>query len=150
MEFDIDASELCYLLSIPSTGVRVLKSKTWPQVEGFDPVVAVRHLIGSTAYAVGQLQANNLTLEACLLHQIIGRCILPRGGHWNEVSYLDAFILDSIIVKRPVDLGHPMIQHMISSHSVAGRVLPFVCLFTHLFIFHGLNLIDQTNRQEPR
>ena len=43
-----------------------------------------------------------------------------------------------------------MIRHMISSHSVAGRVLPYGRLFTRLFTFHGLDLTDQTDRQEPR
>ena len=150
VEFDIGASELCHLLSIPNTGARVFESKTWPQVDGFDPGVVVCRLTGSIAHRVGLLQANNLTHEVRLLHQIIGCCILPRGGHWNEVSYLDSFLLDSILVRRPVDLGHLMIRHMISSHSVAGRVLPYGRLFTRLFRFHGLDLTNQTNQQAPR
>ena len=43
-----------------------------------------------------------------------------------------------------------MIRHMISSHSMAGSVLPYGRLFTYLFSFHGLDLIDQIDRQEPR
>ena len=123
VEFDIGASELCLLLSIPSTGVLVFESKTWPQVDGFDPVAPIRRLTGSIAYGVGRLQADNLTYEVRLLHKIVGRCILTRGGHWNEVSYLDAFIMDSILVNRPVDLDHLMIQHMILSPSMAGSTL---------------------------
>ena len=146
LEFDISASKLCHLLFVPSTGIRVFKSKTWPQIDGFDPVIVVRRFTGSTTYRVSRLQANYLTNEARLLHQIVRRCILPRSGHWNKVFYVDAFILDSILVGRPIDLGHPMIQHMISSHNVSGWVLPYKRLFTRLFTFHGFNLSDQTNR----
>ena len=138
VEFDIGESELSHLLFIPRTGARVFESKTWPQVDGFDPAVAVCHLSSSTAHRVGQLQASSLRHEACLLHHIVGLCILPRNGHWNEVSYLDAFLLDFILVRRLVDLGRLMIRHMISSHSVVGRVLPYGCLFTHLSPFMDL------------
>ena len=92
----------------------------------------------------------SLTHEESLLHQIVGRSILPHGGHWNEVSYLDAFTTDSILVRRLVDQGNLMIRHMISSHSVASRVLPYGRLFTYLFTFHGLDLTNQMNRHEPR
>ena len=35
VEFNINASKLCHLLSIPSTSLRVFDSKTWPQINGF-------------------------------------------------------------------------------------------------------------------
>ena len=81
VEFDIGASKLCHLLSIPSIDVRVFESKTWPQVDGFDPATTICRFTGSTTYGVSRLQANSLTHEACLLHQIVGHCILPRSGH---------------------------------------------------------------------
>ena len=43
-----------------------------------------------------------------------------------------------------------MIRHLISSHSVVGRVLPYGRLFTRHFRFHGLDLTDQTDQHEPR
>ena len=49
-----------------------------------------------------------------------------------------------------MDLGCLMLRHMISSHRVAGRVLPYGRWFTCLFNFHGLDLADKTDRQEPR
>ena len=63
-------------------------------------------------------------------YHIISRCILPQGGHYNEVSYLDAFVLDSILDRRPVHLSHLIIRHMISSHNVSNHVLPYDCLFS--------------------
>ena len=68
VELDIGASELCHLLSVPSTDAWVFDSKTWPQVDDFDPAATIRRLIGSTAHRVGRLRANNLTYEAHLLH----------------------------------------------------------------------------------
>ena len=141
VEFDIGASELCHLLSVPSTAYGSSSQRLDLKFDGFDPATAIRRLTGSTTYGVSQLQASYLTHKAHLLHQIVGCCILPRGGHWNEVSYLEAFILDSILVGGLVDLGHLMIRHMISS-----QVLPYGSLFTCLFTIHGLDLFDQTDR----
>ena len=53
VEFDIDAFDLCHLLFVPSTDVQVFESKTWTQVDDFDPAAVVRHLTRSTAYGVG-------------------------------------------------------------------------------------------------
>ena len=52
VEFNIGASELCRLLSNPSTGVRAFESKTWPQVDGFDPTATICHLTKSDAYGI--------------------------------------------------------------------------------------------------
>ena len=49
-----------------------------------------------------------------------------------------------------MDLGSLMIRHMISSHNMAGHVLPYGRLFTRLFDFHGIDLAYQTDRREPR
>ena len=81
VEFDIGMSKLCHLLSIPRTSAWVFESKTWPQVYDFDPTTAISHLISPTAHRVGRLQASSLTHEAHLLHQIVGRHIIHRGGH---------------------------------------------------------------------
>ena len=32
-----------------------------------------------------------------ILHNIVGHCILLREGHKDEVSYMEAFVIDSII-----------------------------------------------------
>ena len=81
VEFDISAPELCHLLSIRNTGAQVFESKTWPQVDDFDPAAAVCRLTGSIAHRVGQLQDSSLTHDVRLLHQIVGHCILLRSGH---------------------------------------------------------------------
>ena len=79
---------------------------------------------------------------------------------WVDASFLvvvtgtryltSAFLLDSIVIRCPIDLGNLMIRYMISSHSVASRVLPYGLLLTRIFSFHDLNLTNHTDRQEPR
>ena len=69
--------------------------------------------VGPRAKGVSKPSARCLTLHACLLYLIVKYNIIPREGHRDEVSYLAAFIMDSILVGRRLLLSHIMIYHMI-------------------------------------
>ena len=42
IEIVLNAYKICYTLDIPADGVMVFETKTWPNAEGFDVVVASR------------------------------------------------------------------------------------------------------------
>lgn len=44
--------------------------------------------------------ASGLIMIGRVLHNIVGHYILPRGGHRAEVSYFEAFGLDSLLEGR--------------------------------------------------
>ena len=48
----------------------------------------------------------------------------PCGGYRDEVSYLEAFLLDSLNVQHCVDLSYLMLQHMTVCTETTRRVLP--------------------------
>ena len=54
---------------------------------------------------------------------MVVNCILPRGGHRDEVSYLEAFLLDSLHVQCRVE--------------TTGRVLPYGRFLTRVFMHGG-------------
>ena len=71
--------------------------------------------------------------------------LLPRGGHRDEVSYLEAFIVDSILTGRRIHVGYLMMMHMISYVESTTRVLPYGRFLTRVFKDVGVNLSRETN-----
>ena len=63
---------------------------------------------------MSKLSAVGLTMEIRIIHNIIEHNILPRAGHKDEVTYLESFITDSILMGHQLHLGHIIIRHMIA------------------------------------
>lgn len=70
------------------------------------------------------------TLVSLIIHLFLAYNIFPRGGHRNEVSYLEAFMIDSTLSTCCLHLGFLMIQHMIINHQVNDHFLPYGWFFT--------------------
>ncbi|RVW99391.1 hypothetical protein CK203_038502 [Vitis vinifera] len=87
-------------------GLRVYKAKAWPTVPGFKPREAVQRLCRLVdAQEMGEPSAHSLTVSSRVFHHMICSILLPRGGHRDEVSYFEAFIVDSILTGRRIHVG---------------------------------------------
>ncbi|RVW66572.1 hypothetical protein CK203_064608 [Vitis vinifera] len=75
--------------------------------------------------------------------------LLPRGGHRDEVSYLEAFIVDSILTRRQIHVGYLMMMHMISCVESTTRVLPYDRFLTRVFKDTGVDLSRETDFEAP-
>ena len=75
--------------------------------------------------------------------------LLPRGGHRDEVSYLKAFIVDSILTERRIHVGYLMMMHMISCVESLTRVLPYSRFLTCAFKDAGVDLSRETDFEAP-
>ena len=71
--------------------------------------------------------------------------LLPRGRHRDEVSYLEAFIVDSILTGRRIHVGYLMMMHMISYVENTTRVLPYDRFLTRVFKDAGVDLSKETD-----
>ncbi|RVX04249.1 hypothetical protein CK203_015539 [Vitis vinifera] len=108
-------------------GLRLYEAKAWPTVSGFEPREVVQRLCGLVdAQGMGKPSAHNLIVPNRVLHHMICSILLPRGGHRDEVSYLKAFIMDTILTGRQIHVGYLMMMHMISCVESTTRVLPMV------------------------
>ena len=77
------------------------ESNVWPTVSGFEPRKVIQRLCGlADAQGMGNSSAHNLTVSNQVLHHMICSILLPRGGHRDEVSYLEAFIVDLITTQK--------------------------------------------------
>ncbi|RVW57638.1 hypothetical protein CK203_096005 [Vitis vinifera] len=67
------------------------------------------------------------------------------GGHRDEVSYLEAFLVDSILTERRIHVGYLMMIHMISCYKSSTRVLLYDRFLTKVFKDVGVDLNKETN-----
>ena len=94
---------------------------------------------------MGKPLAHNLTVSSRVLHHMIYSILLPRGGHRDKVSYLEAFIVDSILTGRRIHVGYLMMMHMISCVESTTRVLPYGLFLTRVFKDVGVDLSREMN-----
>ncbi|RVW70430.1 hypothetical protein CK203_056683 [Vitis vinifera] len=66
------------------------------------------------AHGMGKPSAHSLTVPSRVLHHMICSILLPRGGHRDEVSYYEAFLVDSLLTGRQIHVGYVMMRHMMS------------------------------------
>ena len=75
--------------------------------------------------------------------------LLPRGGQQDEVSYLEVFLMDSILMGKQIHVGYLMMMHMISCCKSTTRVLPYDRFLFKVFKDVGVDLSKETNFEAP-
>ena len=101
------------------------------------------------AQGMGKPSTHSLTLINRVLHHMICSILLPRGGHRDEVSYLDVFLLNSILMGRQIHVGYLMMMHMISCCESTTHVLPYGCFFIRGFKDVRVDLSRETDFEAP-
>ena len=94
---------------------------------------------------MGKPSAHSLTVTSRVLHHMVYSILLPRDGHRDEVSYLEAFIVDSILTGRRIHVGYLMMMHMISCCESKTRVLPYGRFLTRVFKDAEVDLRRETD-----
>nr|CAN70103.1 hypothetical protein VITISV_041742 [Vitis vinifera] len=98
---------ICRILDIIPVGLRVYESKAWPTLAGFEPIEAIQRMCClADTQGMGKPSARSLTVRCRVLHHMILYILLPQGGHRDEVSYLEAFLIDSIMMGKWIDVSY--------------------------------------------
>ncbi|KAL6340795.1 hypothetical protein AAG906_031905 [Vitis piasezkii] len=74
---------------------------------------------------------------------------LLNERHRDEVSYYEAFLMDSILTGRRIHLGYLMMMYMISCCKSMTRVLPYGRFLTRVFKDVGVDLSRETDFEAP-
>ena len=74
---------------------------------------------------------------------------LPRGGHRDEVSHYEAFLIDSILTKRWIHLGYLMMMHMIACCDITTKVFLYRRFISLVFKEVDIDLSKKTNFEAP-
>ena len=126
------------------------ESKIWPTVLGFEPKEAIQRICGiPDAQGMGKPSAHNLIVISRVLHYMICSILLPRGGHEDEVSYYEAFLINSILTGRRIYLGYLMMMHMISCCKSTTYVLSYGRFLTRVFKDSNIDLSRETDFEAP-
>ena len=99
---------------------------------------------------MGKSSTHSLMVINRVLHRMFCSIFfLPRGGHKDEVSYCEAFFIDSIMTGRQIHLGNLMIIHMFSCCESTTRVLPYDHFLTRVFKDADVDLSRETDFEAP-
>ncbi|KAL6336173.1 hypothetical protein AAG906_011055 [Vitis piasezkii] len=85
VEICLDSKNICRIFDIVSIGLRDL----WT----------------SRIHRIGKPSAHSLTVISRVLYHMLCSIFLPRGGHRDEVSHYEAFLIDSILTGKQIHLG---------------------------------------------
>ena len=150
VEIRLSLESICCIFNIPSVGLKVYESKAWPIVLSFEPREVIQRMCSLVeAQGMGKPLAHSLTLISRVLHHMICSNLLPRGRHRDEVSYIEAFLIGSILTGRRIHMGYLMMMHMISCCEKTTRVLPYDHFFTRIFKDVGIDLSRETDFEAP-
>ncbi|KAL6323012.1 hypothetical protein AAG906_023630 [Vitis piasezkii] len=138
VEICLDLESIYRIFNIVLVGLRVYESKIWPTVSGFEP-----------REEMGKPSTHSLTVINRMLHHMTDSIFLPRRGHQDEVSYYEAFFIDSIMTGRRIHLGYLMMMHMISCCESMTYVLPYGRFLTRVFKDVSVDLSRETNFEAP-
>ena len=126
IDIEVKVGKICRILGIPAVGACIYKTKMWPYMERFIPGEAVKRLCGlENDSNMSKPSEAGLTMESRIIHNIIRHNILPRARHRDKMTYLKAFIIDSILIERRLNLGYIIIHNMIACCKKKKRVLPY-------------------------
>ncbi|WJZ84204.1 hypothetical protein VitviT2T_003819 [Vitis vinifera] len=138
-----DVAALCRILEIPNEGVCLYEAKKWPRVEGFKPAEALQRLCG---YPRSDRPTSHLlTVLSRILHHMISYIFIPKGGHRDDVSFLEAFLVDNILTERKVNVGYIIFQHMKACSINEDSVLPYGMFITKIVKYFNVNLRNETD-----
>ena len=141
VEIQLDPESVCRILDITPVGLRVYESKAWPTLAGFEPIEAIQRMCClADTQGMGKPSARSLTVRCRVLHHMILYILLPQGGHRDEVSYLEAFLIDSIMMGKWIDVRYLMMMHMMACCESSTRVLPYDSFLTRVFKNTGVDL----------
>ncbi|KAB1220626.1 hypothetical protein CJ030_MR3G009424 [Morella rubra] len=102
------------ILGIPHVGIWAYEFKTWPVCKGFDYGEALVYLLGNGVAedAPRKIHANQLPIRLRLLHLICTHNLIPRGGHREEVTFMDVFVIERLLKEKKFNLPYIMLKHM--------------------------------------
>ena len=150
VEIRLNLENIYRIFYIAPVRLKVYESKIWPIVPEFELREGIQRICElANAQGMGKPSAHSLTVISRVLHYMIYSILLPQGGHRDEVSYYEAFLMDFILTGRWIHLGYLMMMHMISCCENTICVLPYGRFLTRVFKDAEVDLSRETDFEVP-
>ena len=76
---------------------------------------------------------------------MISYIFIPKGGHRDDVSFLEAFLVDSNLTERKVNMSYIIFCHMKACSVSEDSVLPYGMFITKIVKYFNVNLWNETD-----
>ena len=95
--------------------------------------------------AIRVTQTEELKKEFRLFHRCITHNIIPKAGHYNQVTTMDAFIIYKAAMDEPLNLNYIILKEKADMRNHRSRVLPYGALLTKVFSHIRVKVSNQRN-----
>ncbi|GFS32252.1 hypothetical protein Acr_00g0021600 [Actinidia rufa] len=85
----------------------------------------------------------HLRPEFRLFHRYLAYNIIPKAGHYSQVTTMDAFIIYKAAMEEPLNLNYILLKEMADVRNHNTRSLPFGAFLTRIFLHFNINLNNQ-------
>ena len=92
--------------------------------------------------------SHSLTVLSRILQHTILCIFIPKRGHRDDVSFLEAFLVDNILTKRKVNMGYIIFCHMKACSLSKDSVLPYGMFITKIVKYFNVNLRNETDENK--
>ena len=96
--------------------------------------------------ALGATQTKDLKKEFRLFHRYIAYNIIPKKGHYNQVTIMGSFIIYRAAIEEPFNLNYIILKEMVDVKNHSSRSLPFGALLTKNFKHFRVKFSNQINQ----
>lgn len=98
IDIELTVDLLCDILEIHCMGLCLFKSKGCPSVDDFDVGRVVQRLCDLPMDIISSRpHTHALSITSRVFHHMISYIFIPKGRHKDEVSYKEAFFMNSIL-----------------------------------------------------
>ena len=73
-----------------------------------------------------------------ILHLITTYNLLPRAGHRDEVTYMNAYMIFYILQGIPFNFAHIVLAHMFDALTYRAKSLPYDTILCHIYSSRGI------------
>ncbi|GFY98755.1 hypothetical protein Acr_13g0001560 [Actinidia rufa] len=91
-------------------------------------------------------ETKHLKPELRLFHRYIAHNIIPKAGHYGQVTNMDAFIIYKATMEEPLNLNYIILKEMADVRNHNTRSLPFGAFLTRIFLHFGISLDNQPSQ----
>lgn len=90
------------------------------------------------------LDTHALLSKYRVLHKFVAANVVPQGGHYNEITRLQSYVLYKIITHGSLSLPYIMMREMAAVGFSTKRSLPFGGYLTKIFTAFGVSFEGET------
>ena len=95
--------------------------------------------------AIGATQIKELKKEFKLFHWYIAYNLIPKKGHYNQMTNVNSFIIYRTAIEEPLNVNYIILKEMADVRNHSSRALPYGALLTKVFKHFRVKFRRQLN-----